>query len=103
MPRHGRRGNDGHNSHANARVIFLISSHLEAGHYFNPHAQRIIEGKLRGAKIICVDPRLSNMAIDTRDRNRARHRRVALSTESGPPPRLSGSARGVLREMVAQR
>jgi anaerobic selenocysteine-containing dehydrogenase len=80
-------GIDGHNSHTNicssgarvgyatwmgfdrpssdfahAKVIFLISSHLEAGHYFNPHAQRIIEGKLRGAKIICVDPRLSNTA-----------------------------------------
>ncbi|MET1049104.1 MAG: molybdopterin dinucleotide binding domain-containing protein, partial [Acidimicrobiales bacterium] len=48
--------------HANARVIFLISSHLEAGHYFNPHAQRIIEGQQRGAKVICVDPRLSNTA-----------------------------------------
>ena len=47
---------------ANAKVIFLISSHLEAGHYFNPHAQRIIEGKMRGAKVICVDPRLSNTA-----------------------------------------
>ena len=31
--------------HANAKVIFLISSHLETGHYFNPHAQRIIEAK----------------------------------------------------------
>ena len=48
--------------HANADVIFLISSHLEAGHYFNPHAQRIIEGQQRGAKVICVDPRLSNTA-----------------------------------------
>ena len=47
---------------ANAKVIFLISSHLEAGHYFNPHAQRIMEGKRRGAKVICVDPRLSNTA-----------------------------------------
>jgi anaerobic selenocysteine-containing dehydrogenase len=47
---------------ANARVIFLISSHLEAGHYFNPHAQRVIEGKMRGAKVVCVDPRLSNTA-----------------------------------------
>src|SRR5574341_184588 len=80
-------GIDGHNSHTNicssgarvgyatwmgfdrpsadfahARVIFLISSHLEAGHYFNPHAQRIIEGKMRGATIITVDPRLSNTA-----------------------------------------
>ena len=78
-------GIDGHNSHTNicssgarvgyatwmgfdrpsadyaeAGVIFLISSHLEAGHYFNPHAQRIMEGKARGATVICVDPRLSN-------------------------------------------
>jgi len=48
--------------HANADVIFLISSHLEAGHYFNPHAQRIIEAKARGAKIIVFDIRLSNTA-----------------------------------------
>ncbi len=48
--------------HANARVILLISSHLETGHYFNPHAQRIIEGKMNGAKIITFDPRLSNTA-----------------------------------------
>ncbi len=47
---------------ANAKVIFLISSHLEAGHYFNPHAQRILEGKRNGATIVCVDPRLSNTA-----------------------------------------
>lgn len=47
---------------ANAKVILLISSHLEAGHYFNPHAQRIMEGKLGGAEVICVDPRLSNTA-----------------------------------------
>ena len=31
--------------YANAQFILLISSHLETGHYFNPHAQRIIEGK----------------------------------------------------------
>ncbi|MDH5506063.1 MAG: molybdopterin-dependent oxidoreductase [Anaerolineae bacterium] len=48
--------------HANARVILLISSHLETGHYFNPHAQRIIEAKEKGAKIITFDPRLSNTA-----------------------------------------
>ena len=40
--------------HANARFILLIRSHLETGHYFNPHAQRIIEGKMAGAKI-CRD------------------------------------------------
>lgn len=48
--------------HANARTILLISSHLETGHYFNPHAQRIIEAKMNGAKIITFDPRLSNTA-----------------------------------------
>ncbi len=80
-------GIDGHNSHTNicsaaartgyalwtaadrpnpdyahARVILLLSAHLESGHYFNPHAQRIIEGKMEGAKLIVVDPRLSNTA-----------------------------------------
>ena len=80
-------GMDGHNSHtnicssssragynfwighdrpspdfANARTILLISSHLETGHYFNPHAQRIMEAKTEGAKIITFDPRLSNTA-----------------------------------------
>ncbi len=48
--------------HANAKVILLISSHLEAGHYFNPHAQRVIDGKANGAKLIVFDTRLSNTA-----------------------------------------
>lgn len=48
--------------HANAKVIFLISSHLETGHYFNPHAQRITEARAKGAKVIVVDTRLSNTA-----------------------------------------
>ncbi len=48
--------------YANAQVILLVSAHLETGHYFNPHAQRIIEGKLKGAKLIVLDPRLSNTA-----------------------------------------
>lgn len=48
--------------HANARFILLISAHLESGHYFNPHAQRIIEGKMKGAKLCTMDPRLSNTA-----------------------------------------
>ena len=48
--------------HANARVILLVSSHLEAGHYFNPHAQRIMEAKEKGAKLIVLDTRLSNTA-----------------------------------------
>src|SRR3954469_21947517 len=48
--------------HPNARFMLLLSSHLETGHYFNPHAQRIIEGKMRGAKICVIDTRLSNTA-----------------------------------------
>ncbi|HYP01368.1 MAG TPA: molybdopterin dinucleotide binding domain-containing protein, partial [Pyrinomonadaceae bacterium] len=36
--------------------------HLEAGHYFNPHAQRVIEAKADGAKLIVFDTRLSNTA-----------------------------------------
>ena len=47
---------------ANAKTILLISAHLEAGHYFNPHAQRIIEAKNNGAKLIVMDTRLSNSA-----------------------------------------
>jgi anaerobic selenocysteine-containing dehydrogenase len=48
--------------HAKSRFMLLLSSHLETGHYFNPHAQRIIEGKMRGAKICVIDTRLSNTA-----------------------------------------
>jgi anaerobic selenocysteine-containing dehydrogenase len=48
--------------HANARFILLLSSHLETGHYFNPHAQRIIEAKMHGAKVAVIDSRLSNTA-----------------------------------------
>ncbi len=80
-------GVDGHNSHTNvcssgaragyhfwmgtdrpspdyarAQVILLVSSHLEAGHYFNPHAQRIVEARARGARLAVLDTRLSNTA-----------------------------------------
>ena len=48
--------------HSNAKVILLISAHLESGHYFNPHAQRVIDGKAGGAKLIVFDTRLSNTA-----------------------------------------
>ncbi|MCP4202411.1 MAG: molybdopterin-dependent oxidoreductase [bacterium] len=48
--------------HARAEVILLISSHLETGHYFNPHAQRIMTAKKNGAKLIVLDTRLSNTA-----------------------------------------
>ena len=46
--------------YANARTILLLSSHLESGHYFNPHAQRIVDAQAAGATVITVDPRLSN-------------------------------------------
>ena len=80
-------GVDGHNSHTNvcsagartgyafwmgmdrpnpdnenARFILMLSAHLESGHYFNPHAQRIVEAKLNGTKVCAVDTRLSNTA-----------------------------------------
>jgi anaerobic selenocysteine-containing dehydrogenase len=48
--------------HGNAQFILLISAHLESGHYFNPHAQRIIEGMMNGAKLAVMDTRLSNTA-----------------------------------------
>ncbi len=48
--------------YANAKVIVLISAHLETGHYFNPHAQRITEARANGAKLIVMDTRLSNTA-----------------------------------------
>jgi anaerobic selenocysteine-containing dehydrogenase len=46
--------------YSNAATILLLSSHLESGHYFNPHAQRIIESKTKGGTLIVIDPRLSN-------------------------------------------
>lgn len=80
-------GVDGHNSHTNvcsgaarlgytlwsgydrpspdyehAKFTLLISSHLETGHYFNPHSQRIIDGKMKGGKLAVCDIRLSNTA-----------------------------------------
>jgi anaerobic selenocysteine-containing dehydrogenase len=48
--------------HAHAKVIYLISAHLESGHYFNPHAQRIVEARAQGAKVIVLDTRMSNTA-----------------------------------------
>ena len=80
-------GVDGHNSHTNvcsaaarlgyalwsgadrpspdhekAKFMLLLSSHLETGHYFVPHAQRIMNAKMAGAKLCAVDIRLSNTA-----------------------------------------
>ena len=83
----GAWGLDGHNSHTNvcssaarlgyvvmcggdrpspdyahAQTTLLLSAHLESGHYFNPHAQRIIEAQQKGGKLIVMDPRFSNTA-----------------------------------------
>ncbi len=80
-------GVDGHNSHTNvcsasartglafwcgadrpspdyseAKFALLLSAHLETGHYFNPHAQRIMDAKGNGMRIAVVDTRLSNTA-----------------------------------------
>ncbi len=46
--------------YANAKFILLLSAHLETGHYFNPHAQRIVDAKTAGARIAVIDTRLSN-------------------------------------------
>jgi anaerobic selenocysteine-containing dehydrogenase len=48
--------------HEHSKFMLLLSSHLETGHYFNPHAQRIIEAKKNGAKLAVIDVRLSNTA-----------------------------------------
>ena len=81
--------------YANADVILLISAHLESGHYFNPHAQRIIEAKQRGAKLIVFDVRLSNTATHadywvspypgTRARDPTGHRQPSDSPSSLRP------------------
>ena len=70
--------------YANAKVILLLSSHLETGHYFNPHAQRIMEGKQGGAKLVVHRPadvqhREPRRSVDgpvagQRGRDPARHR-----------------------------
>jgi anaerobic selenocysteine-containing dehydrogenase len=48
--------------YSNADFILLMSSHFETGHYFNPHAQRIVEGREKGARLAVIDSRLSNTA-----------------------------------------
>ena len=80
-------GVDGHNSHTNVcsagarlgfalwsgadrpspdydgtKFMLLLSAHLETGHYFNPHAQRIMDAKHTGARLAVIDTRLSNTA-----------------------------------------
>ena len=48
--------------YSDSRFMLLLSAHLETGHYFNPHAQRIIEAKENGARLAVIDTRLSNTA-----------------------------------------
>ena len=46
--------------YSQAKFALLLSAHLETGHYFNPHAQRIIDAKTRGMRLAVLDTRLSN-------------------------------------------
>jgi anaerobic selenocysteine-containing dehydrogenase len=48
--------------HENTKFILMLSAHLEAGHYFAPHAQRIVDATMAGAKTAVIDTRLSNTA-----------------------------------------
>jgi len=57
--------NDDRNSPdwANAKLIFLQSSHAaDAGHYFQQSAGRIADARKKGAKLVVMDPRMSNSA-----------------------------------------
>lgn len=48
---------------ANSRLILLQSSHAaDAGHYFQQSARQIAEARKKGAKLVVMDPRLSNSA-----------------------------------------
>jgi len=48
---------------ANAKLIFLQSSHAaDAGHYFQQSAGYIADARKKGAKLVVMDPRLSNSA-----------------------------------------
>ncbi len=57
--------NDDRNSPdwANANLIFLQSSHAaDAGHYFQQAAGKIADARKKGAKLVVMDPRMSNSA-----------------------------------------
>jgi anaerobic selenocysteine-containing dehydrogenase len=108
-------GIDGHNSHTNVcssstrlgmalwcgsdrpspdysetRFMLLLSAHLETGHYFNPHAQRILAAKEAGARLAVVDTRLSNTAS---------HADLWIASWPGTEAAL---LLGVARELVAR-
>lgn len=47
----------------NSRLIFLQSSHAaDAGHYFQQSAGQIAKARKKGAKLVVMDPRMSNSA-----------------------------------------
>jgi len=108
-------GVDGHNSHTNVcsgaarlgyslwfgadrpspdysvtKFMLLLSAHLETGHYFNPHAQRIIGAKENGARLAVVDARLSNTAS---------HADIWISPWPGTEAAM---LLGVARELIAR-
>jgi len=48
---------------ANAKLVFLNSSHAaDAGHYFQQAAGHIADARKKGAKLVVMDPRMSNSA-----------------------------------------
>ncbi|MBA3025807.1 MAG: molybdopterin-dependent oxidoreductase [Sulfurimonas sp.] len=48
---------------ANAKLVFLNSSHAaDAGHYFQQSASFIADARAKGAKLVVMDPRMSNSA-----------------------------------------
>lgn len=48
---------------ANSRLIVLVSSHAaDAGHYYQQHAGYIADARAKGAKLVVIDPRMSNSA-----------------------------------------
>src|SRR3989440_4855485 len=49
-------------NHAKPAFFWLIISTWKRGHYLNPRAQLIMEGKMKGAKLAVMAPRLSNTA-----------------------------------------
>ncbi len=48
---------------SNAKLVFLVSSHAaDAGHYFQQAAGCIADARANGAKMVVMDPRMSNSA-----------------------------------------
>ena len=66
------------------RSILLLSSHLETGHYFNPHAQRIMEAKAAGTKLVVRRP------ADVQHRRARRPLARPVAGERGRDPARSG-------------